>query len=82
MQEETELMRAIFGADSYDSGEIIMHGKKLDIKSIRGAIKNGIALMPEDRKSAGLVLSLDVRKNITLTNNQNCNSHIFYKQKG
>ena len=64
----TELMRAIFGADSYDSGEIIMHGKKLDIKSIRGAIKNGIALMPEDRKSAGLVLSLDVRKNITLTN--------------
>ena len=64
----TELMRAVFGADKPDSGEILMHGKKVKIKSIRSAIKNGIALMPEDRKGAGLVLSLDVCKNITLTN--------------
>ncbi len=64
----TELMRAVFGADKFDSGEIYMHGKKVKINSIRSAIKNGISLMPEDRKSAGLVLSLDIRKNITLTN--------------
>ena len=64
----TELMRAVFGADKADSGEIWMHGKKLKVRGIRSAIRNGIALMPEDRKSAGLVLLLDVRKNITLTN--------------
>ena len=64
----TELMRAIFGADHYDSGEIFIHGKKVEIGSIRSAIKNGISLMPEDRKREGLVLSLDVRKNITLAN--------------
>ena len=64
----TELMRAVFGADKCDSGEILIHGKKVKIKSIRSAIKNGIALMPEDRKGAGLVLTLDVSKNITLTN--------------
>jgi ribose transport system ATP-binding protein len=64
----TELMRAIFGADKADSGEIWLYGKKVRIKNIRSAIKNGIALMPEDRKSAGLVLLLDICKNITLTN--------------
>ena len=64
----TELMRAVFGADKFDSGEIWVYGKKVKIGSIRRAIKSGIALMPEDRKSAGLVLSLEVSKNITLTN--------------
>ena len=53
----TELMRAVFGADKFDSGEILMHGRRVKINNIRSAIKNGISLMPEDRKRAGLVLS-------------------------
>ena len=41
----TELMRAVFGADKFDSGEIFMHGKKVKINSIRSAIKNGLSLI-------------------------------------
>ena len=63
----TELMRAIFGADKADAGEVYMHGNKIVIKSVKDAIKHGIALMTEDRKNQGLVLGMDIKKNITLT---------------
>lgn len=77
----TELMRAVFGADKFDSGEIFMHGKKVKINSIRSAIKNGISLMPEDRKSAGLVLLLEICKNITLTNVASVIRSLFIRKR-
>ena len=77
----TELMRAVFGADRFDSGEILMHGKKIKISSIRSAIKNGISLMPEDRKGAGLVLSLAVSKNITITSIASVIRSLFISKK-
>ena len=43
-------MRAIFGADPKDSGEVILDGKALTIHSPADAIKQGIVLAPEDRK--------------------------------
>ncbi len=62
----TELARAIFGADPYDSGEILLEGKPVQIRSPREAIQQGIGLVPEDRKQVGLILSMVVRENITL----------------
>lgn len=63
----TELMRSIFGIDNFDSGEIILDGKKLSIECPADAMKNGLALVPENRKEQGLVLIQSVGYNITLT---------------
>ncbi len=65
----TEIMRAIFGADPADSGEIFLHGRSepAEIRSPRDAVRNGIALLTEDRKEQGLLLGLTVRENISLT---------------
>lgn len=64
----TEIMRAIYGLDRLDDGEIYIHGKKVSIKSPKDAIKNKIGLVSEDRKGVGLVLSLSIKKNLTLSN--------------
>ena len=64
----TETMRAIFGADPKDSGEIILDGKKLTIRNPSDAIRQGIVLAPEDRKKDGLCTKLSIRNNIALPN--------------
>lgn len=63
----TEMARAIFGIDRLEAGEIWISGKKVHIRSPRDAIAHKIALVPEDRKKQGLVLSRDVAYNLTLT---------------
>jgi len=65
----TEIMRAVFGADRADSGSVFLHGasKPAAIHTPRDAVRNGIALLTEDRKEQGLLLSLTVRENISLT---------------
>ncbi|MFV0362531.1 MAG: sugar ABC transporter ATP-binding protein [Suipraeoptans sp.] len=62
----SEVMRAIFGLDSYTSGEIFIEGKKVDIANTTDAINSGIAMVSEDRKTYGLVLGRSVRDNISL----------------
>jgi ribose transport system ATP-binding protein len=64
----TEIARAIFGADKLDSGEIFINGKSVKINSPKTAIKNGLALLTEDRKSQGLHLNITLSKNITCAN--------------
>lgn len=64
----TELMRAVFGADSYDSGEIIVKGNSVKIKSPKQAKELGIALLTEDRKQQGLILDFTLNQNISLPN--------------
>jgi len=64
----TETVRAIFGADRCDSGEIHIDGKAVTIASPLDAIKHGIGFVPEDRKEQGLVLGLSVRENVALPN--------------
>jgi ribose transport system ATP-binding protein len=63
----TELVRAIFGADPIDGGEIYVNGKRAAIRSPQGAVRSGIGLLTEDRKQQGLCLQLSVRENITLS---------------
>ncbi|MCO6451219.1 MAG: sugar ABC transporter ATP-binding protein [Caldilineales bacterium] len=62
----TELARLIFGADRPDSGTIYMNGTPLRAKHPVDAIANGIALVPEDRKTQGLVLCLDAIDNVAM----------------
>ncbi|MCI0414351.1 sugar ABC transporter ATP-binding protein [bacterium] len=64
----TETMRAVFGADAPESGRIYLYGsnKPSRIRSPRDAVRQGIALLSEDRKKEGLLLPLPVRANITL----------------
>jgi len=63
----TELARAIFGADKIDSGEVIIRGERRKINSPRTAVKLGLGFLTEDRKSHGLVLTLSVKDNVTLS---------------
>ena len=63
----TEIARAIFGADDFDRGEILVDGTPVRIHSPRQAIQLGIGLVPEDRKLQALVLGLAIRENIALS---------------
>ncbi len=62
----TEIMRAIFGMDRYDSGEVILGGEKLRGRSPSRAIRSGIGFATEDRKSEGLALRLSILANMTI----------------
>lgn len=64
----TESMRAIFGIDKIDSGEILLNGKSVRFSSPDAAVKAGIGFLPEDRKNEGVVLSQSIRFNTTLSN--------------
>ncbi len=64
----TELTRAIFGVDGKTSGEIVLDGKPVTIRTPADAIRCGIVLAPEDRKKDGLCTKLAVRENISLPN--------------
>ncbi len=66
----TDVARAIFGADSLDSGEIYVKGKLAHIKSPRDAVAHSIAYLSEDRKRYGLALGMDVEANIVLASFQ------------
>ncbi|MCP8894576.1 sugar ABC transporter ATP-binding protein [Shinella daejeonensis] len=62
----TELVRAIFGADQVRSGAIAIDGVGCAIASPLDAIRQGIGLIPEDRKQQGLLLNMSVKENVTL----------------
>lgn len=63
----TEVARAIFGADPIDSGKIIINGKPVRIRTTQDAIRAGLGFVTEDRKKQGLVLTMSVKDNITLS---------------
>jgi rhamnose transport system ATP-binding protein len=62
----TEVARVLFGIDPAESGEILLKGKKVHIRSPRQAMKLGIAYVPEDRHQHGLVMNFSISSNITL----------------
>ena len=62
----TEVARAIFGADSVESGEVYVRGQRVRIKSPADAIRHGIAYLSEDRRRYGLMLGLSVEDNVVL----------------
>ena len=71
----TELMRAIIGADKRKTGTIKLNGRQIENRSPKEAMKNGIVIVPEDRKLQGLLGNLSVEGNINIASlDQNSNS--------
>ena len=62
----TEVLRAVFGADRYDSGTVHVRGDRLARHDVHAAIEAGLGLVPEDRKAQGLVLGASVAENLGL----------------
>ena len=63
----TEIMRAIIGADKALTGKIYLEGKEIRNRDPHEAMTNGIVLVPEDRKTQGILANLDVGNNITIS---------------
>lgn len=62
----SEVARAVFGVDGYDSGSVEMDGRSLQKNNVQRAIDAGIGFVPEDRRKQGLVMELSVARNATL----------------
>jgi ribose transport system ATP-binding protein len=63
----TETLRLIYGADKRDSGRILLSGKECRIATPYDAVRQGIAMVSEDRKEQGLLLTQSIRVNMTLS---------------
>ncbi|MFK4266648.1 sugar ABC transporter ATP-binding protein [Streptomyces milbemycinicus] len=62
----TEVVRAVFGADPYDTGTVEVLGERLPRHDVGAAMAAGVGLVPEDRKGQGLVLDASVQENLGL----------------
>ncbi|MBV8474953.1 MAG: sugar ABC transporter ATP-binding protein [Hyphomicrobiales bacterium] len=62
----TETARAIFGADPFDHGVVKIDGRPVAFQGPQDAMKQGIGLVPEDRKKQALFLRLAIRTNVTI----------------
>ena len=62
----SEVARAIFGVDGYDSGTVRLAGRPVPMRNASAALRRGLALVPEDRRKQGLVLDSSVSQNLTL----------------
>lgn len=63
----TEVMRAIIGADAVKSGEVLLEEKSAISKSPKESMQKGIVLVPEDRKTQGILPNLSVGENISIS---------------
>lgn len=77
----TEVMRAIFGVDKYDSGEIYIKDKRVRFRNPKQAIAAGIAFITEDRKGQGLILDQTVRNNFILATMKKFKNNIFLDEE-
>jgi inositol transport system ATP-binding protein len=73
----TTVIESIFGIHKVDAGEITIKGKKTQINSPADAIKNGLALLTEDRKLTGIMGVLPVRDNMMIASLPNYEKGIF-----
>jgi ABC-type sugar transport system ATPase subunit len=62
----TELARCLAGVDPWDHGDVLLHGRPFRPRSPKDAIARGVAYLPEDRKTQGLILGRSVRENTSL----------------
>jgi ribose transport system ATP-binding protein len=64
----TETVRAIFGADPLDAGQVLRDGRPVRIASPKDALAEGICLVTENRKDEGLILGMPISANLSLAN--------------
>lgn len=62
----TEILQALFGMRRYVSGKVTVDGQEIAIRNVKDAVRAGIALVPEDRRRQGLVLTHSVKQNTIL----------------
>ncbi|MCR5723588.1 MAG: sugar ABC transporter ATP-binding protein [Treponema sp.] len=62
----SEMVRAIYGADHPDGGELYFNGEPLKAKSPLDSIKRGMAYLPEDRKAESIIADLSIRENMMI----------------
>ena len=62
----SELMNAVFGAEPRSSGRIFIHGEEVTIKSPYEAIKNGLAMVTENRRETGFLNNFNIKQNISI----------------
>ena len=72
----TEIARAMIGLDSKDSGELYCEGQRMEIRNVNDSIRQGIAMVSEDRRRYGLVLLRDIKENIAMA----ALKHVFKKK--
>jgi ABC-type sugar transport system ATPase subunit len=77
----SEVVRAIFGIDRRDTGEIFINNKKVKINNTVDALRYGIGFVPEDRKEQALILPMTVRSNISLAALPSLRKKLFIDKK-
>lgn len=63
----TEVMRALFGLDAFEAGEVYVRNKKLDIKSVKSSIDRKMVMLSEDRRRFGIIPVRSVKENVSLS---------------
>lgn len=77
----TELVETIFGLRQKESGQIFLHGKEVDNKDPMAAIKNGFALVTEERRATGIFPYAAIRLNATIANIKKYAKHSVVSDK-
>ncbi|KRF62037.1 ABC transporter [Bacillus sp. Soil768D1] len=62
---KTELCKTLFGHTAITTGEVVMNGRKLSLKTPHHAVKSGLALVPEERRKEGILVQESVATNLT-----------------
>jgi ribose transport system ATP-binding protein len=76
-----ELSESLFGARKFDSGEIYINGKKLNMKSIRGVMKSGISMVPRNRKERSIIPDLNISDNLSMASFTGKHKKMFVSMK-
>ena len=78
----TEVVKSLFGALSYDSGELFLDGESIEVRTPRQAMDRGIAFIPENRKEEGLVLDVSIQDNMMMASeSQVCTHGVMNRKK-
>jgi ribose transport system ATP-binding protein len=77
----TEVARAVFGADRAQSGEVVVLGKRVSIRTPKQAVAAGIGYLSEDRKRYGLAVGMDVSANVVMANLSKFLSYGFLRKR-
>lgn len=77
----TELLETIFGISHRASGEVILNGKTVDNKDSRMAIKNGFALLTEERRATGIFPVMNISFNSIIANIKSYKKRILLSGK-
>jgi len=77
----TELLRAIFGIDPFDSGNIILGGEKITRATPQKMKERGMGLTPEDRKHEGLVQLMSIKDNLCVASLRRISKGLFIDTK-